>query len=241
MQWCILSPILFNIYAIEAFRSCKIRNGIEIYEKKKIYKISYADDTVILAESEKELKDTLNKIKSNMQKLSIEINPKKTKCTVVTDETQKRDIQIGDDKLEQFNNFQYLGIWINETMKQDVDVRANIAKSKQAFWKHKELLRNNIRIKTKETELLKTQVWSIFRYGSECFALTKSLQKKITAFEFWCYRRILKISWNDYVSNEEVLQQIKIEKPELLQSVINRKIRYLRICRKRSEENDDVC
>ena len=143
---------------------------------------------------------------------------------VVTDnQTQKIDIQIGDDKLEQVSNFQYLGIWINETMKHD---RAKIAKSKQAFWKHKELLRNNIRLKTK-LRLLKTQVWSILRYGSECFARTKSLQKKITAFEFWSYRRILKISWNDYVSKEEVLLKIKIEKPELLQSIIERKIRYL--------------
>ena len=137
----------------------------------------------------------------------------------------KNRYKIVNDKLEQVSNFQYLGIWINETMKHDVDVRANVAKSKQAFWKHKEL-RNNIRLKTK-LRLLKTQVWSVLRYGSKCFALTKSLQKKITAFEFWCYRRILKISWNDYVSNEEVLLKIKIEKPELLQSVIKRKIRYL--------------
>ena len=107
-----------------------------------------------MAESEKELNDTLNKIKSNLQKWSIEINPKKTKCMVVTDtETQKIDIQIGDDKLEQVCNFQYLGKWINETMNHDVDVRANIAKSKQAFWKHKEL--RNIRLKTK-LRLLKT-------------------------------------------------------------------------------------
>ena len=173
-----------------------------------------------MAESETELNDILNKVKSNMQKWSIEINSKITKCMVVTDEeTQKIDIQIGDDKLEQVSNFQYLGIWINETMKHDVDVRVNIAKSKQAFWKHKELLGNNNRLKTK-VRLLKTQVRSILRYGSECFALTKLLQKKFTVFEFWCYRRILKISWNDYVSNEEVLLKINIEKAELLQSVI---------------------
>ena len=96
---------------------------------------------------------------------------------VVTDnETQKIGIRIGDDKLEQVSNFQYLGIWKNETIKHDVDVRANIVKSKQAFWKHKKLLRNNIRLKTKP-RLLKIQAWSILRYGSECFALTKSLQK----------------------------------------------------------------
>ena len=237
-QGCILSPILFNIYAEEAYRSCKIKNGIEINEKKKIYKISYADDTVIMAESEKELNDTLNKIKSNLQKWSIEINPKKTKCMVVTDnEIEKIDILIGDDKLEQVSNFQYLGIWINETMKHDVDVRANIAKSRQAFWEHNELLGNNIRLKTK-LGLPKTQVWSILRYGSECFALTKSLQKKITALEFWCYRRILKISWNDYVSNEEVLLKIEIEKPELLQSVIKRKITYLGHILRESARND---
>ena len=99
----------------------------------------------MMAESEKEPNDTLNKIKSNLQKWSIEINPKKTKCMLVTDnETQKIYIQIGDDKLEQVSNFQYLGIWINETMKHDVDVRANIAKSKQAFWKHKELLQTTL-------------------------------------------------------------------------------------------------
>ena len=76
-QGRILSPILFNIYAEEAFRSYKIKNGIERYEKKKIYKISYADDTVIMAESEKELNDTLKKIKSNLQKWSVERNPRK--------------------------------------------------------------------------------------------------------------------------------------------------------------------
>ena len=132
-----------------------------------------------MAQREKELNDTLNKIISNLQKWSTEINPKKTKCMIVTDnETQKIDVQSGDEKLKPVSTFQHLGIWIIETLKHDVDVRANIAKSKQAFWKHQELLRNNINLKTK-LRILRTQVWSTLRYGSECFALTKSLQKKL--------------------------------------------------------------
>jgi len=58
--------------------------------KRKYTKLA-TQMTVIMAESEKELNGTLNKIKRNLQKWSIEINPKKTKCMVVTgNETQKK-------------------------------------------------------------------------------------------------------------------------------------------------------
>ena len=35
------------------------------------------------------------------------------------------------------------------------------------------------------------------------------LCKKVDAFEQWCYRRILKISWKDKVNNDEVLHRIQ--------------------------------
>ena len=36
----------------------------------------------------------------------------------------------------------------------------------------------------------------------------KAMQKKIYAFEYWCYRRMLKINVIDRVSNKEVLKRI---------------------------------
>ena len=30
--------------------------------------------------------------------------------------------------------------------------------------------------------------------------------KKVNAYEMWCYRRLLKISWRDKIANEEVLR-----------------------------------
>ena len=35
----------------------------------------------------------------------------------------------------------------------------------------------------------------------------KSDEKKIEAFELWCYRRLLRISWTDRESNEWVLER----------------------------------
>ena len=37
------------------------------------------------------------------------------------------------------------------------------------------------------------------------------MQKKIDAFEFWCYRRMLKVSYVDRVINNEVLKRMHTE------------------------------
>lgn len=38
---------------------------------------------------------------------------------------------------------------------------------------------------------------------------TKSLQKRVMAFEKWCRRPMLRISWRDMVKNTKLLQQWK--------------------------------
>jgi len=55
---------------------------------------------------------------------------------------------------------------------------------------------------------MKTYVWNIMLYGSETWAIAKAEQKRIEAFEMWCYRRMLKISWMNMVTNEEVLERM---------------------------------
>lgn len=50
--------------------------------------------------------------------------------------------------------------------------------------------------------LFKTSVWSITLYGSETWTI-EATEKKIDAFEIWCCRRELKVSWVDRVRNIE--------------------------------------
>ena len=51
-QGCVLSPLLFNIYTDRIFREglCGVKLGDEVFSN-----LRYADDTVLLAESEEEL------------------------------------------------------------------------------------------------------------------------------------------------------------------------------------------
>ena len=47
-------------------------------------------------------------------------------------------------------------------------------------------------------------VTSIFLYACESRTLTAELQRRIQAMEMSCYRKILRISYKDHVTNEEV-------------------------------------
>ena len=63
-QGCILSPCLFNFYAEDIMRNAGLEEapaGIKI-PGGSINNLRYADDTTLMAESEKELKSLLMKV-----------------------------------------------------------------------------------------------------------------------------------------------------------------------------------
>ena len=71
-QGCILSPCLFNFYAEYIMRNAGLHEaqaGIKI-ARRNINNLRYADDITLLAESEKELKSLLMKVKRRVKKLA---------------------------------------------------------------------------------------------------------------------------------------------------------------------------
>ena len=69
-QGCILSPCLFNLYAVYIMRNAGLEEtqaGIKI-AGRNINNLRYADDTALMAESEEELKSLLMKVKERVKK-----------------------------------------------------------------------------------------------------------------------------------------------------------------------------
>ena len=56
---------------------------------------------------------------------------------------------------------------------------------------------------------MRSLVTSTFLYVSESWTLTAELRKRIQAMEMRCYRKILRISCKDHVTNEEVRAKIQ--------------------------------
>ena len=80
-QGCILSPWLFNLYAEHIRRNAGLQEaqaGIKIV-RRNINNLRYADDTILMAENEKELKSLLMKVKVESEKVGLKLNILKTK------------------------------------------------------------------------------------------------------------------------------------------------------------------
>ena len=76
---------------------------------------------------------------------------------------------------------------------------------------------------------MRSLVTSIFLYTCESWTLTAELQRRIQAMEMRCYRKILRISYKDHVTNEEVhatIQQAIGPHEDLLTIVKRRKLQW---------------
>ena len=56
--------------------------------------------------------------------------------------------------------------------------------------------------------IIKTYVWSTPLYGCETWTITTVDMKKLQSFEMLAYRNIMKISWREKKTNEEVLEMV---------------------------------
>ena len=58
-----------------------------------------------------------------------------------------------------------------------------------------------------KVHLLKAMVFPVVMYGCESWTVKKAESRKIDAFELWCWRRLLRVSWTARRSNQSILKE----------------------------------
>ena len=51
-------------------------------------------------------------------------------------------------------------------------------------------------------------VYPVVMYRCESWAIKKAKYQRIVAFEFWCWRRFLRVPWTARISNQSILKEI---------------------------------
>ena len=59
--------------------------------------------------------------------------------------------------------------------------------------------------------LVKALVFPVVIYGCESWTIKKAERRRIDAFDLWCWRRLLRVSWTAKRSNQSILKEISLE------------------------------
>jgi hypothetical protein len=152
-----------------------------------------------------------------INELWMKVNTKKTKFLLCS-KNSYTEIKIyleRNFKIEQVENFTHLESIISADGRSKKEIIKRICQAKIAFnQKKKATIIRNISPKIRNN-LLYTFVWTIMLYVRETWTIGKGEQRRIEAFELWHFRRMLKISWRDNVTDEEVIERIMEKKSPL--------------------------
>ena len=79
--------------------------------------------------------------------------------------------------------YKYLGVTITEDGKDDEEIKTRIAMAKSAYYNLERVLKSkNMGIKLR-LRIMRCYIWSIVRYASESWIVSKRVEKKVDALE----------------------------------------------------------
>ena len=62
-----------------------------------------------------------------------------------------------------------------------------------------------------KVHIVKAMDFPVLMYGYESWTIKKAERQRIDAFELWCWRRLLRVSWTARKSNQSILKEINPE------------------------------
>lgn len=228
-QGCGMSPDLFSLYSQKVMDEMQDLEGVRV-GGRNINNIRYADDTVLIADSEEKLQRLIDELQRACRDrgLTINLGPGKTEVMGLTkrNEDMPINITLEGTQITQVNRYIYLGTAITTDGRSGDEIVRRIGITKTTFNKMKKLLTNmSISMQTR-LRLLKCFVWSVLLYGCEGWTLTERLKRRIEAMEMWCLRKMMRIPWTARMTNGRVMEVAGVKR-ELLGSIRARQLEFL--------------
>ena len=62
-----------------------------------------------------------------------------------------------------------------------------------------------------KVHLVKAMVFLVVMYGCENWTIKKAEHQRVDAFQLWCWRRLLRVTWTARRSNQSILKEISPE------------------------------
>lgn len=98
-----------------------------------ITELCYADDLIIIGETEKQLQNNIQVFNEELRKKNMKINIQKTKTMVIGNSEEKHSIELDGKYLEQVKSYKYLAVVINSKGNLEEEINERVAKTGRLF------------------------------------------------------------------------------------------------------------
>ena len=177
-QGCILSPLLFNIFISDLTKHLDKggSNPVKIDETTFLNSLIWADDLLLLSESENGLNKMLANLKDYTKSNLIRVNLEKTNYMIFNKggRLMRRKFMFGDEKVEMATEYKYLGFLLTPSFSLSralADLRDRSLKAYGALkTRMGDIFRKNIAI---TLHLFRTLIKPILLYASDFWGCLK--------------------------------------------------------------------
>ena len=145
------------------------------------------------------------KVKEKSEKVGLKLNIQKTKIMASSPITSW---EIDGETVETVADFIFLGSKITADGDCSHEIKRRLLLGRKVMTNLDSIFKSrDITLPTKVC-LVKAMVFPVVIYGCESWTVRKAGHRKIDAFELWCWRKLLRVSWTARRSNQSILKEI---------------------------------
>ena len=206
-QGCILSPILFLIIIDWVMRKSTndANRGIPWGEGFNLDDLDFADDLALLSNKQDDLQNKTNNLVKFADQVGLKVNAKNMHTGADTDSP----IYIDGEAVKSTKKFTYLGSVMSVEDGALSDIKARLAKARNAFSNLNSIWRTNKYSLDLKLKIYNSNVKSILMYGAETWRFVRNDFNKLNVFHTKSLRRICKIFWPNRISNTDLFARTK--------------------------------
>ena len=159
--------------------------------RRNINNLRYANDTTLMAESE-ELKSLLMKVKGNSEKAGLKFNIQKTK-TMASGPIPSW--QIDGETMETVTDFIFMSSKLTVNGDCSHEIKHCLLLGRKAMTILDCVLKSRDNTLLTKICIVKVMAFPAAMYGCERWTIRKAEHQRTDAFELWCWRSSLSVTW----------------------------------------------
>ena len=178
------------------------------FARRNINNLRYTDNMTHMAESKEELKTLLMKVEEESEKVGLKLNIQKTNIMasglittwLIDEETMERvrDFILGGSKITVDGDCSH-------------EIKRGLLLGRKVMANLDRIIKSRDIILPTKVHLVKAMVFPVVMCGYESWTTKKAECQRIDAFELWCWRKLLRVTWTARRSNQSILKEISPE------------------------------